>query len=328
MSNSLKRIVHFFSVFALLLAGGLPALAGAAAGVPGKDAPGAPPAGAISLDMLRGGEGVLVLSVAALILLAFWVVVHRADRVEAWLEGAADQVPLPAIKLSLLALSAFATIWPEVLLSNHAGPLALGASVVNLLLLGDIASNHPAVAIRMDHWLRRGLPASVAAGTWLALYFGGLAVWHASAVSGILAVAAFGVLLSAGCHHLLGALVEKRCEPVQASIVAVHLVLLALYLGASRLGHLPSALEVFAGGFQVYVPTALSYGCLCALAVEGTRPVRKLRRSASFWVGVGTLAVLVVVCLLLGQNLVGAVLSCCAALAVLSWFIDRLGTRL
>jgi hypothetical protein len=328
MSNSLKRIVHFFSVFALLLTGGLPALAGAAAGVPGKDAPAAPLAGAINLDMLLGWDGVLVLSVAALILLAFWVVVHRADRVEAWLEGAADQVPLPVIKLLLLALSVFATIWPEVLLSSHAGALALGASVVNLLLLGDIAANHPAVAIRMDDWLRMGLPASVAAGAWLALYFGVLAVCHASVVSGIFAVAAFSVLLSAGCYYVLGAWVEKRCEPVQAAVVAMHLALLALYLGASRLGIIPGTLEVFAGGFQLYVPTALCFGCLRTLAVKDALPVGELRRSTSFWAGVGTLAVLVAVCLLLGQNLVGAVLSCWAALGVLSWFIKRLGTRL
>lgn len=324
---SIKSIRNFYicRAFTFLLAGGVtPAFAG----MPGNGVSATPSAGGLSLDTLLGRNGVLVFSVTALILLAFWFVVHRTDRVAAWFDDAADHVPLPAIKLSLLALSVFATIWPEVLLSDYAGALAICASVVNLLLLGDIAANHPAFAVRMDHWLRRGMPAPVAAGAWLALYFGTLAVCHASAVSGFFAIAAFSVLLSSGCHHLFGAWIEKRCEPEQMAIVAVHLVLLVLYLGASRLGYLPSALEAFAGGFQVYVPTGLSYGCLCALTVEKTQTVRKLRRGHSLWVAVGSLVVLVAVCLLQGQNLMGAVLSLWAAVAVLSWFLDQLKARL
>lgn len=150
---------------------------------------------------------------------------------------------------------AAASIWP-----SQAVWVAIFGAFGNLILLSWVASTYKEIAMKLIEVFSLKFPKGTAAGFWLMVYFGALAIMYQSQTLGFFAVVAFCAMLTFTIGVVPGVVFLNISEKALGASLVVHTCVLGalayVNYGSIAVPHL----NLWVAGLNYYLPIALGLG--------------------------------------------------------------------
>ncbi|MGF1729600.1 hypothetical protein [Photobacterium kasasachensis] len=165
--------------------------------------------------------------------------------------GIIASIPSAVYQITLLMFSLLITIIPEVFWASETLYLALLGSIANLIILSWVGYDYHVTVNKIIRLISIGVKPHVLVPTYLALYFGSLAIWYQSNIFGVIAVAcvlaAMGfVIIFSGLCVTMG-VDDERVLP---TLILVNFITLLTYSLIIILGYSIPYLEYFTVGVE------------------------------------------------------------------------------